>query len=1043
MHDGYCYFTTDDGKFYIDYLDTDGTTLKRKPISGPGKSIEYIVGTQTASTNAWTGNSKDDELWIGKTIAYKIPYAGTSSAAILTLTLANGTVVTKTLRRQGSNSVTTQYPAGTVLFLTYDGTYWQTDGDYDSNDGHYFLRRIYTNIKAGANGIFPYTFIMQLPDGRWESLVTSSSQNASKIVNQHGFLLGNIYTYYYNGTSYSENQNLATYSTYSSYGSLIDHRYSFNTENNATNGTTGYKPIYLVGSLHSDGLFYLDTTKWWTQTLPTSADGKLYIYLGDAYDYYRMVFAEQNPIYQYVNGAIRQFTQDAGTINGLTVQTAVPQNALFTDYKVRQTNDTSNTNFRVLLSNSANDTQEDNITHKSTNLQYNPSTNKLSTGNLDLTGNLAVTGNATLSNETNIASATIGTLQVNGNANFVQSPTAPTPAAATNDTTVATTAFVKSQIAAGVTGVKGNAESSYRVGQVNLTPANIGALALSGGTLTGLLNLQSGVYSDSYTGALNMNNSNIYGLNSIYTADAADNAAEGIHFYRDSTHVDTLWMSGGDLLFVPNRALGTSTSKADSQKVGRFTVNPTSGQVVITDGTTGGMKSSGYTIATSVPSGAVFTDTKNTAGSTQTSGDLFLVGATSQAANPQTYSSSQLKFINSTNTLYTQNAELTGTLVVTGQTTLNDNLSAQGITATDLIVNGATRFNAIPLSVTPEATSNDNSIATTAFVKNAAAGLSGAMHFRGTTTSAIVDGSTTNPITINGASYTAAAGDVVLREVSTGNVFEYVWTGSAWEMLGRDTSFKVTQTAVTKPTAVTNKWVSAIGQNANGEISVDYATLDTSGTWSGNAATATKATQDGNGLNIANNYFKSRGNISGGTDLSEYTTVGSYLNATGNNTSNPNTGFQTGYGYLISVGNHSDTYQGVQVEINHTGTSLYYRTHWSSWKTKYKILTSANTVAVAEGGTGVTSIADIKAGKDGDGNIITTTYLTKATGVTSVSWDSTNKKIQKTINGTTTDVVQVKAGDGIGVTAAAGEVTISSKLEMVVDGENLIVRYAS
>ena len=43
------------------------------------------------------------------------------------------------------------------------------------------------------------------------------------------------------------------------------------------------------------------------------------------------------------------------------------------------------------------------------------------------------------------------------------------------------------QVAGEVTGVKGNAEGSYRVGNVNLTPANIGALALSGGTLTGNL----------------------------------------------------------------------------------------------------------------------------------------------------------------------------------------------------------------------------------------------------------------------------------------------------------------------------------------------------------------------------------------------------------------------------------------------------------------------------------------------------------------------------------------------------------------------------
>lgn len=134
-------------------------------------------------------------------------------------------------------------------------------------------------------------------------------------------------------------------------------------------------------------------------------------------------------------------------------------------------------------------------------------------------------------------------------------------------------------------------------------------LPLAGGTMTGVLKAQANVYTDSYTGALDMQNSNIYGVNAIYTGDAAEGAGEGINFYRDATHVDTLWMAGGDLLFVPNRVLGTNTTAANSQKVGRFTANPTTGQVVITDGTTGGMKSSGYTIAKSVPSNAVFTDT--------------------------------------------------------------------------------------------------------------------------------------------------------------------------------------------------------------------------------------------------------------------------------------------------------------------------------------------------------------------------------------------------------------------------------------------------
>ena len=48
------------------------------------------------------------------------------------------------------------------------------------------------------------------------------------------------------------------------------------------------------------------------------------------------------------------------------------------------------------------------------------------------------------------------------------------------------------------------------------------------------------------------------------------------------------------------------------KQVPYLSTTPTSGQVVVTDGTTGGVKSSGYTIAKSVPSDAVFTDNNTT-----------------------------------------------------------------------------------------------------------------------------------------------------------------------------------------------------------------------------------------------------------------------------------------------------------------------------------------------------------------------------------------------------------------------------------------------
>ena len=112
-----------------------------------------------------------------------------------------------------------------------------------------------------------------------------------------------------------------------------------------------------------------------------------------------------------------------------------------------------------------------------------------------------------------------------------------------------------------------------------------------GDTLTGILKVKAGQYADDAKECgLNMNNSNIIGLNAIYTADAADNASEGIHFQRDATHYDTLWVSAGAINFVPNRELGTATSAANSQRVGRFTSTPTDNNMVLSDGTTGGLK---------------------------------------------------------------------------------------------------------------------------------------------------------------------------------------------------------------------------------------------------------------------------------------------------------------------------------------------------------------------------------------------------------------------------------------------------------------------
>lgn len=65
-------------------------------------------------------------------------------------------------------------------------------------------------------------------------------------------------------------------------------------------------------------------------------------------------------------------------------------------------------------------------------------------------------------------------------------------------------------------------------------------------------------------------------------------------------------------------------------------------------------------------------------------------------------------------------------------------------------------------------------------LESAVAALSNATHWLGITTTDLSDGSTTNPITINGQSVTAVSGDIV--QDSHGD--EFIFNGTAWQQFG-------------------------------------------------------------------------------------------------------------------------------------------------------------------------------------------------------------------------------------------------------------------
>lgn len=93
--------------------------------------------------------------------------------------------------------------------------------------------------------------------------------------------------------------------------------------------------------------------------------------------------------------------------------------------------------------------------------------------------------------------------------------------------------------------------------------------------------------------------------NNIATGTAGNKSGE-VRIYSQTDYCSRLVMTSN-----PTGSRTHTLPNVDGT-IGVFTATPTSGQVVVTDGTAGGFKTTGYTIATSVPNNAVFTDTTYT-----------------------------------------------------------------------------------------------------------------------------------------------------------------------------------------------------------------------------------------------------------------------------------------------------------------------------------------------------------------------------------------------------------------------------------------------
>ena len=262
-------------------------------------TAEVVVGTQAASTNAWTGNASFSELRDGQTILYWLPFAGTSSNATLNLTMSNGqTTGAVPVYINGTTRCTTHVAVGNITLMTYrvntpiagSGSYtgWWINRNQDTTTNYY--DRI--NYKASV------TAVGAIAAGR---LGVFNSAGKLMLLSTNAFDVTKPILYV--GTAYKSSALTQT-NNYISWGTA----FSLASTVSGFSGTAG-ATVYIKGTLN--GSMFTPAAGVLTTTVPTTEDGYTYILLGLMSTTVNAVLAPEHPMFRFYNGGFKAISQIA------------------------------------------------------------------------------------------------------------------------------------------------------------------------------------------------------------------------------------------------------------------------------------------------------------------------------------------------------------------------------------------------------------------------------------------------------------------------------------------------------------------------------------------------------------------------------------------------------------------------------------------------------------------------------------------------------------------------------------------------------------
>lgn len=221
---------------------------------------------------------------------------------------------------------TTIFNVNYTMFFVYsedivDGGGWICYRGYDGNTNTIgYQLRTNSTIMVTSDASRYYKIYFTSADGtKWVPAAanTSNSATSAKTVNQRPINPFGRIVYMSASTNFAAGANLTATAIWDQYNVTLG--YSFNRTGAALTLTTK-TPVYIKCAPQSDGSAIIDADNPYVQDLPSTADGKIYIFLGIATSATQVEIVINHPIYYYKDGAIRLWTNAADS--GVTSITA-------------------------------------------------------------------------------------------------------------------------------------------------------------------------------------------------------------------------------------------------------------------------------------------------------------------------------------------------------------------------------------------------------------------------------------------------------------------------------------------------------------------------------------------------------------------------------------------------------------------------------------------------------------------------------------------------------------------------------------------------